>query len=193
MPDQLSHNDYRLAGQIIGAAFADDPVNTWVFGKEAGITAYFTLIAKKQYLKLGYGHHTGDLGAALWLPSSAHNALSILKSLDIAASISWHCGIKHLMRGMRVDAGMADHHPKNPHHYLYAIGTRPEAQGKGLGGKLMQAGLARVDEVKAAAYLESSKESNISFYRRFGFELMGEIVPTEGCPPLWPMWREARD
>ena len=188
----LTLADYRRAGAIIGDSFADDPVNSWVFGKESGIAAYFTLIAKKQYLVNGYGHGTGDLGATLWIRSEFHQALPLLQSLDIAASIIWNSGLGALIRGLKLDEGMADHHPKEPHHYLYAIGTRQKAQGKGLGGKLMTAGLERVDAERSAAYLESSKASNIPFYKRFGFELMGELIPTEGCPPMYPMWREPR-
>lgn len=41
------------------------------------------------------------------------------------------------------------------------------------------------------AYLETQRESNISYYRRFGFELMREIS-LHDSPPLWLMWREAR-
>ncbi len=188
----LSLKEHRKAGMIIGAAFADDPVNAWVFGNERGIAAYFSLIARKLYLRDGFGHSTGDLGATLWLPPRVHKAFSILASLDIGATITWNSGLGALLRGMHVDEGFHAHHPKEPHFYLYAIGVRPEAQGKGLGGMLMRAGLERVDEAGAAAYLESTKESNVPLYRRFGFEVREPFEPTPGCPPVWPMWRPAR-
>jgi hypothetical protein len=40
-------------------------------------------------------------------------------------------------------------------------------------------------------YLETQRESNIPYYRRFGFELTDEIS-LHDSPPLWLMWREAR-
>jgi hypothetical protein len=40
------------------------------------------------------------------------------------------------------------------------------------------------------AYLESSKERNVAFYRHHGFEVTGELSLPEGSVRLWLMWRE---
>ena len=39
---------------------------------------------------------------------------------------------------------------------------------------------------------KSSKQVNVPFYRRFGFEVIEKTQPPKGCPPLWAMWREGR-
>jgi len=81
------------------------------------------------------------------------------------------------------------HHPAKPHFYLSVVGTDPEQQGGGIGSALLTPVLERCDLDQTAAYLESSKESNLSFYARHGFAVTKRIELPEG-PPLWLMWRE---
>ncbi len=65
--------------------------------------------------------------------------------------------------------------PREPHWYLATLGTDPDRQGKGLGSTLMESMARRIDESGLPAYLESSKERNVSFYARFGFEVVDEL------------------
>ena len=62
-----------------------------------------------------------------------------------------------------MEAGLVAKKPKEPHFFLFAIGTRPSEQGKGLGSQVMAEGLKIVDQANMPAYLESSKEQNIPF------------------------------
>ncbi|HEX8206747.1 MAG TPA: GNAT family N-acetyltransferase [Solirubrobacteraceae bacterium] len=88
-------------------------------------------------------------------------------------------------------ARMERHHPNEPHYYLQTLGVAPEAQGEGLGSKLMAPMLERCDREGVPAYLESSKERNIAFYGRHGFRVTEEIRFPRG-PRLWLMWRDPR-
>jgi ribosomal protein S18 acetylase RimI-like enzyme len=76
-----------------------------------------------------------------------------------------------------------------PHWYLAVLGTDPSAQGAGIGSALIGPTLGRCDAEGIPAYLESSKEANISFYQRHGFRVTQEIDLPQG-PKLWAMLRE---
>jgi predicted N-acetyltransferase YhbS len=47
-------------------------------------------------------------------------------------------------------------------------------QRMGVGSRLMEVYCAQVDASGEDAYLETDKPGNVSFYERFGFELVGE-------------------
>ena len=83
-------------------------------------------------------------------------------------------------------------HPKAPHWYLSTIGTGSAARGGGYGTALLKSRLDRCDASGTPAYLESSKESNVPYYERFGFAVTREIVVPDGGPTLYAMWRDAR-
>lgn len=86
---------------------------------------------------------------------------------------------------------MDEYHVKQPHWYLPLIAADPVFQGQGLGSALMEAALARVDQDRLPAYLESSNPRNIPLYERYGFEPIGEIK-TDTSPVITPMLRPAR-
>jgi hypothetical protein len=189
----LSAGDHEVIGRIIGESFADDPVNQFLLGPQECITAFNIHAAKKLYIKKGFGHMDSDhTGGSMWLPAGVSKHIPLWNSLEIIPPMLRHNGIRGTLKAMAGDEGLSKEKPAEPHYYLYAIGNIPSAQGKGLGGKLMEAGLAEVDKHHMPAYLESSKEQNNSFYQRFGFKVLKEFVPTPGCPPLWLMWRDAR-
>lgn len=185
-------NDAKVAGATIAAAFADDPVNLWLFGRGA-MEPTFSALAHNLYLKRGFGHLAGDdQGAALWLMDAREKAAGgLVSTIRVATALGLSAGVGAMRRGLALDAAFSAAHPVERHAYLFAIGVVPSAQGKGVGGALLRAGLERVDAAHLPCYLESTKQSNVPLYRHFGFEelpLMG--LPT-GCPAVWPMWRDA--
>lgn len=95
-------------------------------------------------------------------------------------------------QGQVVQELMKRAHPEEPHWYLAVIGSDPAVRGKGFGQVLMRSRLHRVDAEHAPAYLESTKQENVGYYQRFGFEVTGEIVLPDGGPTMWPMWRLPR-
>ena len=52
--------------------------------------------------------------------------------------------------------------------------------------------LAKCDAEGVGAYLESSKDVNVPYYRRFGFEVRQEITHGNDGPKQWLMWRDPK-
>lgn len=82
--------------------------------------------------------------------------------------------------------------PKEPHFYLSLLGTHDDHRGKGLGIALLRESLARIDELRMPAYLESSNPAaNDKRYAAVGFVPNGELVMPDGHV-VTTMWRPAR-
>jgi len=166
----------------------------WLFPAEPSrsrrCARLFRIMLAAHYLPSRTVWTTQDIeGAALWSPPghwNFTNAELARNALGMLASLGRHTG-----RALRLLSTMDKAHPAEPHWYLGVLGTSPAHQGKGIGSALLQPVLDRCDAEGMPAYLESSKESNIAFYARHGFELRGEIT-LPGGPTIWPMWRDPR-
>ena len=182
-----------MIARRLWASFRDDPVQRWLFPADRAYDrrglANFELIVRRT-LEVGLVQTTtGVEGAALWLPPGRD-----LLERPGGTFFGWRSMLLlrgAIGRGGRFFALLARHHPHEPHWYLPVLGTDPAFQGRGVGSALLTALLARSDAEGLPAYLESSKERNIPFYRRHGFEVQGTLeVP--GGPTVWPMRRAPR-
>lgn len=190
-------DDARLVGNVIADAFADDPVNLWMFGSPRPMEPTYYRLARFTYLARGFGHIVGDpsegaKGAALWLPPGGTKDTGLAQTLSLGAALFRHGGPRAIVRSLAIERAEIVHQPEVSHYYLFAIGVRPQFQGQGLGSALFRPTLERCDAEGVPAYLESSKERNIAIYRAQGFEVVKQIIPAKGCPPMWLMWREPR-
>lgn len=61
-----------------------------------------------------------------------------------------------------------------PHWYLMTVGARRARQGQGLGSQLVELGTSQADDASVPCYLETGTDSNIAFYRKRGFEVIGQ-------------------
>jgi len=185
--------DVRALGQLLAHAFRDDPVHRWMLPAELDWALFsaglFGAVCRESLRAGGAETTEAREGAALWFPPyppppSAWQRLG-MSARDALA-----------LRGRMGEVGgqlarLARARPLEPHWYLAVLGTDPRRQRCGVGSALLSSVLARCDADRIPAYLESSKPSNVSFYERHGFCVVGEIAFEDG-PTLWRMRREPR-
>jgi GNAT superfamily N-acetyltransferase len=182
---------------MMARAFHDDPAMGWFFPDEGSrprrLQKFFgDLTLRGQYGRLGEVYTTDDEAAvAVWAPPGKWR-IGPADQLRILPGIVTALSIRLTPSRLRAFNYMESKHPRQPHWYLSILATDPPSQGKGLGSALLAEVLGRCDEEGLPAYLEASKEANVPFYRRHGFEVTEMITLPGGGPPLWPMWREPR-
>ena len=190
---QAGPGHWAELGEVIGQAFATDPVASWTMGSTAAISATFAWLAHVVYLPRGTCHLIPKLGGTMWLAEGQSKDMGLFPTLAAGWPLLRLGGVRHPWRALMVDAGMKRRRPTTPHMYLFAVGVTEPARGRGIGRRLLAPMLAESDRAGLPAYLENSKDRNMSFYESVGFRASGpKFSPAHGCPNLLPMWREPR-
>jgi ribosomal protein S18 acetylase RimI-like enzyme len=179
----------RAVAAIV-AAFLTDPPARFAWPSPHDYLLAMPLATREfagSCFKHGTAYVTEDFcGAALWLPPGVEPDSEALEKMFRETAER-----EHLDDLLATFEKMEQSHPREAHWYLPQIGVDPNAQGKGVGAALMRHALARCDQEGVLAYLEASKTANIPFYRRHGFEVMGEIR-IGAAPLVTPMLRRPR-
>ena len=179
----------------LAKAFHDDPVKLHLVGgkvvSQERVKPFFTTFQK---IQLPHGHvytTPGYEAAAIWAPPD-HWKIPFTTVLKNTPTFLKLYGLR-LIPNLGVLSVMEKAHGEveSPHYYLEIIGTDPAHQGKGFGAALMQPMVERSDDEGVGMYLESSKESNVAFYGRFGFEVR-KVLHLRNGPDMWAMWRKPR-
>jgi ribosomal protein S18 acetylase RimI-like enzyme len=97
-----------------------------------------------------------------------------------------------VLKGLRYTLAMEKARPRHEHWYLCLLAADPMAWRRGIGTALLEPGLETVDADGLPGYLETQKEDNLAYYRRFGFEETARLTPSPGGPALFTMTRAAR-
>ena len=186
----LSHRDRSAFVDVIGAAFADDPLFVAVLAKFAPTT-----LTSAQQALVGYLFDMNQavegtarglfidgrlIGATLVEPPAQNRARAALW-LIVAA-------VRYLPVGLRL-GGRASNllnvyfretraaAPLVPHHYLAMVGVRPDRHGQGHGRRLVDDAFeqARLDVRSRGLALDTENANNVRMYARWGFH-EGKVV-----------------
>lgn len=178
----------------LATAFRDDPVFAWVHPdpvERADRTQFFFDLAVDVLAQHDDTWAAGAdvVAAALWVPHGSA-PMSDDEGEAFGAALAQRAG-DDAARLFTLMATMEQHHPAEPHEYLWFVGVRPDRQGCGLGSATMAPVLARADRAGHAAYLEATSARSKALYERHGF-VAATPISVDDSPPIWPMWREPR-
>ena len=198
---RLEADEAEAAGHVLTASHADYPAFRHLFPdsvkRERLLRTFMSataLDAVRHGLALGAFEGEDMMGTALWMPPGtfplsptrkAKMTPALMKAAAVAGRSFWAFA--------RVGSALEKDHPPDPAWYLQALGVRPSAQRKGVGGRLVAPVLALADESGTACHLHTSDPSNVAYYARFGFELVNQVTPLEGGPAYASMVRRPRD
>jgi GNAT superfamily N-acetyltransferase len=180
-------DDEQRVLDTLACAFASDPPCRWLYPDETQYLRNFPAFAMAfggAAIRKGSAlvSREGD-GVALWLaPGSVPDEDALVRLIERSVPDHRRSDVFALF------AEMSRQHPLEPHWYLPLIGVVPARQGLGMGAALLRPVLEVCDAAHLPAYLEATSPRSVPFYRRHGFEPVGEIRVSD-CPPIVPMWR----
>jgi ribosomal protein S18 acetylase RimI-like enzyme len=189
------------AARALVRAFEGDPALVSLFpdpGRRAGALRAFLEVPVADAIDHGHADalvvEGAVAGAAVWYPPGAYpfglrrRLRALPRMLAVAAAAPRE--FRRLGRfGSNVDAAFPDDRP----WYLCVVGVAPEAQGRGLGTRLLRPGLERCDAADGDCYLETDTPAAARLYERLGFETIearARLLP--GGPTHVRMRRPAR-
>jgi len=184
------------AANDLAAAFVEDPLFCWFMREGAGRAAarrrFFRVILREAAFPDGTIERPEAGGAAaVWIPSETLGPQPLQRELRALPMLINATGLGRFGRMLKLRDAMDHNHPMDrPHDYLWFLGVHPEAQGAGIGSRLLASKTARLDAAGRHAFLETATPRNVPLYARHGFKTVAEYTPAEGAPLIWAMWRE---
>jgi len=187
---ELGQGQRPDAVSTLVSAFIGDPVERWLYPRASDYLAHFSRFVEA-FAGQAFDSRTAwaieeCAAVALWLPPGTApdgDAIGLVLAETVAPA-------KHADT-FEVLEQMAAAHPTYPHWYLALMGVDPAVQGRGLGSRLLQSGLHRVDADHLPAYLETPNPAAVPLYERHGFVVSGR-AQAGTCPPIVSMVRAAR-
>ena len=184
------------AAADLAAAFTTDPLFDWFMRTDARRTAarsrFFRVILREAAFPDGVIERPAAGGAAaVWIPSEGLGPQPLHREVRALPMLLNAAGLGRFGRLLQLREAMDKHHPMDrPHDYLWFLGVHPDAQGAGVGSRLLASKTARMDAAGRPGFLETATPRNVPLYNRYGFKTIAEYRPAGGAPLIWGMWRE---
>src|SRR4029077_11627906 len=183
--------DVEALARALAAAFEDDAIFGWRLPDRKRrydrLLRFFGLELEDVVLPSGAGWMSAEgAGACLELPPGGWRMPLRTQALHAPRFVAVFG--RSLPRALLTITKMERRHLRESHVYVPYVGVAPEAQGAGLGTRLLERTLEGAGARGLPTYLEATSEQNAALYARLGFEHLGAFTVL-GSPPLWPMRR----
>jgi ribosomal protein S18 acetylase RimI-like enzyme len=195
-PTTATRAEIAGAAADLAAAFVDDPLFDWFMRADARRDAarerFFRVILSEIAFPDGRIQRPASGGAAaVWIPSEKLGPQPLQRELRGLPMLLNATGVSRFGRLLALRKAMDAGHPMaTPHDYLWFLGVHPDAQGHGVGSRLLKAETDRLDAAGRAGFLETATSRNVPLYQRHGFKVISEYLPAADAPVVWAMWRD---
>ncbi|RBY79271.1 GNAT family N-acetyltransferase [Blastococcus sp. TF02-09] len=183
------------ARTVLARAFFGDPLMVWFFPDPAvrphACAAMFGLFAER-YLadgRVDVAARSEPVGVAMWRwPSPQAAAPDGPEELPSIGGLL--TGFLGAARAREIGDAMSvldALRPPAPHAYLHLLGVDPDAGRQGVGGELLERGLAAARDAGLVACLDTMNPANVPFYEAHGMSVRHEVRLGQDGPTSWAM------
>jgi len=183
-------SDIQRISLSYARAFSDDPVWRWLIPSDNFMDRMMIFgvgVLRHTAVPSGTVYTTDDgVSAAIWTAPGHQDTAEAQKALVTTFESCFGTNLERFQRSFGL---MAAKRPHFAHWYLAGLATHPDWQGQGLASSVMRPVLEQCDAEHISAHLEATKEVNVPFYQRRGFEVTNTIELPGGGPTVYLMSR----
>ena len=182
-----------VAAEALSRAFHDDPLQQYVF-PDPEVRKKLSPVHFRPVIE--YGLRFGRVwttvgtpnGAAVCLPPGSTNVTEERAAAAGLDKLPLHIGREAAGRFFSVLEFLDPFHTEDlpePHWYVMIVGVEPDAQGQGLGRKILGPMLESARQTRHPCYLETAQPANVPFYQKLGFKLVRSLTEPGSGLDLW--------
>ncbi|WP_315098076.1 GNAT family N-acetyltransferase [uncultured Cellulomonas sp.] len=192
--DPASSADAAAIRTVLAHAYRTNPLMVWALPDTAtreDACAAWLGPSVDRYLAVGRvlvaRHHERVVGVAAWrLPAAGPAPDSLPTPSGVLAALLGRARAEEILAALSSAASLA---PAQPADYLNYLAVEPELQGRSIGTRLVEAGIADSDSAALGTYLGTTDPRNLPFYRRLGYVDAGATTLAPGGPVLTVLHR----
>lgn len=178
-------DDVDALAAVLARAFAQDAIMEWTMPsdqREDRVRAFFDAFDRPSAERGWLWTVGAGAGVALWVPPGTQTEFEELTfSLDSVRELLGEAAERY----DTFWAWAESKRPDEPHWYLDHLAVDERERGRGLGGALVEHGLALARAGGVPAFLCTSRADNVPFYERRGFIIQDASDAPGGGPHVW--------